>query len=344
MRNKILLTVVLLVGIILAACSSNEESKENTDKDSKDTSQEAEFNIQVGHIAPPDHSYTKGMELFAEKVEERTDGRVTFEIFGDGQLGGEREIVEQVQLGSLDLTIATAGVVGSFVPELSVLEMPFLFENVDKAYDVLDGDIGAELEEKIEAQGFKSFGILENGMRHIVNNKQAVHSPDDMAGLKMRTLENDLYLETYRALGTDATPISFPEAYTSLEQGVVDGQDLSLGVMVTTKMYEVQEHLTLNGIYYAAAPMMMNADTFNSLPEDIQQIFIEVAEEVKPEQRQINQDMEAEQIEFLKEEGVEVIEPSEAEMKAFREAVQPVYDKLSDNFNGMVEDIQEQVK
>lgn len=343
MRNKTILIAVLLLTVILAACSSNGDNKGNTNN-ANGGSSDAEFNIQVGHIAPADHSYTKGMELFAERVEEETDGRVTFEIFGDGQLGGEREIVEQVQLGSLDLTIATAGVVGSFVPELSVLEMPFLFESVDKAYEVLDGDVGAELEEKIEAQGFKSFGIMENGMRHVVNNKKAIHGPDDMKGMKMRTLENDLYLETYRALGADPTPIAFPEAYTSLEQGVVNGQDLSLGVMVTTKMYEVQNHITENGIYYAAAPMMMNAEKFDALPEDIQQIFIEVAEEVKHEQRQINQNMEAEQMEFLKEEGIEVVEPSEEEMAAFREAVQPVYDKLSENFDGMVEKIQEQVK
>src|SRR5699024_11109865 len=108
-----------------------------------------------------------------------------------------------------------------------------------------------------------------------------------------------------------------------------DGQDLSLGVMVTTKMYEVQDHYTENGIYYAAAPMFMNQDKFDSLPEDIQEIFIEVGEEVTQEQRQINQEMEAEQLEYLKEQGVEVVVPTDDEMAAFREAVEPVYEKLS---------------
>src|SRR5699024_5518500 len=220
----------------------------------------------------------------------------------------------------------------------------FLFDSVEDAYKVLDGDIGAELMDKIEEQGFKSLGIWENGMRHIVNNKKPISSPDDMKGMKMRTVENDLYLETYRALGSDPTPIAFPEAYTSLEQGVVDGQDLSIGVMVTTKMYEVQNHLTENRIYYAAATMLMNADSFNSLPEDIQQIIVEIAEEVKHEQRKITQDMEAEQMEFLKDEGVEVVEPSADEIDAFRDAVQPVYEKLSDQFDGMVEQIQEEIE
>jgi len=345
MRKRLLLLFTLLLGLILVACSGNEEAPA-TDEDGSEATDESNgdsIELKVGHIAPPDHSYTKGLELFAEKVEERTDGRVTFEIFGDGQLGGERETIEQVQLGSLDLTVATAGVVGSFVPELSVLEMPFLFNGVEEAYEILDGEIGEELMAKIEEQGFKALGMWENGMRHIVNNKKPIHNPDDMKGLKMRTVENDLYIETYRALGTDATPIAFPETYTSLEQGVVDGQDLSIGVMVTTKMYEVQNHLTENGVYYAAAPIFMNADKFESLPEDIQEIIVETAKEVTDEQRQINQDMEAEQKEFLIEEGVEIVKPTEEEMAQFQEAVQPVYDKLSDQFDGMVERIQEQL-
>src|SRR5699024_8202813 len=136
------------------------------------------------------------------------------------------EIIEQVQLGSIDLTVATGGVVGSFVPELSVLEMPSLFKDVEEAYKILDGAIDDRLVENIDEQGCKTFGIWEDGMRHLVNNKKTIKSPEDKTGMKMRTMENDLYLETYRALGTDPTPIAFPETYTSLEQGVVDGQDL----------------------------------------------------------------------------------------------------------------------
>lgn len=337
MRKNLFILCLLALSLLLAACGGDsDEANATNDGDT--------ITIKVGTISPPEHSYTKGIELFAEKVEEKTDGRVKFDMFLDGQLGGEREIIEQVQLGSIDLTVATGGVVGSFVPELSVLEMPFLFKDVEEAYKILDGEIGEQLVEKIDAQGFKTFGIWENGMRHLVNNKKTIKSPEDTKGMKMRTMENDLYLETYRALGTDPTPIAFPETYTSLEQGVVDGQDLSLGVMVTTKMYEVQDYFTDTGIYYAAAPMFMNQDKFESLPEDVQEIFIEVGEEVTQEQRRINQDMETEQLEYLEEQGVEIYVPTEKEMEAFRETVLPVYDKLSDQFDGMVEDIQNELK
>lgn len=332
---------VFIISISLAACSSSTSSSAPEETDGKSESEQSDdiIDIKVGHIAPDDHSYTKGIEAFAEAVEEESDGRVRFEIFGNGQLGGEREIIEQVQLGSLDMTVATGGVLGSFVPEMSVLEMPFLFNDVEHAYQALDGDIGEELMQKIDEAGFKTLGIWENGMRHIINNKHPVHSPDDMKDLKIRTVENDLYLETYQALGADPTPIAFPEVYTSLQQGVIDGQDNSYGVMVTTKMYEVQNHLTENMVYYASAPVLMNVDTFNALPEDIQEIFVNAGREFTDVQREINQNMEAEQIEFLKEEGVEIVVPTEEEMEAFRTAVEPVYDKLSDQFGDMVERI-----
>lgn len=345
MKRVFTLFLLLLVGMILAACSSTSSTEENSATDTNGATESIEspdnvITIKVGHIAPPDHSYTKGVEAFAEKVEKDSDGRVQFEIFGDGQLGGERELIEQVQLGSLDLTVVTAGPLGSFVPQLSLLEMPFLFEDVDHAYEVLDGEIGQELMQAIDQEaGVKTLGIWENGMRHIVNNKHPVHTPDDMNGLVMRTVENELYLETYRALGADPTPIAFPEAYTSVQQGVIDGQDLSYGVMVTTKMYEVQDFLTENQLYYAAAPIFMNLDTFNSLPEDIQQIFVDAGKEITQVQRDINQSMEAEQKQFLLDEGIKIIEPTEEEMKAFQEAVEPVYEKLSSQFGDMIERI-----
>lgn len=341
MKNKMLVMFLFLIGVVvLTACSSTDDESEGSGDSGDSGDSEEAIEIKVGHIAPDDHSYTKGLEAFADKVTEETDGQVTFEIFGDGQLGGEREIIEQVQLGSLDMTAATGGVLGSFVPEMSVLEMPFLFEDVEHAYKALDGDIGEEITEHIDEQGFKTLGLWENGMRQVLNDKHAIESPEDMEGLKMRTVENELYLETYNALGSDPTPISFPEVYTSLQQGVIDGQDNSYGVMVTTKMYEVQDYLTENNLYYAAAPLLINEDLFNSFPEDIQEVFVDVGQEMTSEQRQINQDMEKEQKELLLDEGVEITEPTEEQMKEFRKAVEPVYEKLSDNFGDMVERIQ----
>src|SRR5699024_8311129 len=137
-RNYLLVAILLSIGTAHAACCGDTSSSVDDAEGANDDASSDVIELQVGHIAPDDHSYTKGLEAFAERIEEETDGRVTFEMFGNGQLGGEREILEQVQLGSLDMTVATGGVVGSFVPEMSVLEMPFLFDDVDHAYRVLD--------------------------------------------------------------------------------------------------------------------------------------------------------------------------------------------------------------
>src|SRR5690606_29233979 len=133
-------------------------------------------------------------------VEKETGGKVKFEIYGNGQLGGEREIIEQVQLGSLDMTVVTAGPVGNFVEEFSVLEMPFLFRDLDHVYKTLDGELGQSLMAELEKAGFKALGIWENGMRHLTNDQKPIRSPEDLKGMKMRTVENDVYVETYKAL------------------------------------------------------------------------------------------------------------------------------------------------
>ncbi|SFE69956.1 TRAP transporter substrate-binding protein DctP [Alteribacillus iranensis] len=343
----------LFIGVVsllslLAACGGGADEEEASSggtgegtESSSAENNEAEFNLQIGHIAPDEHSFTVGIEEFVKKVEERTDGRVSFEVFGNGQLGGERDLIEQVQLGSLDMTVVTAGPLGNFVPETTVLEMPFLFRDVEHAYQVLDGEVGQELMGRIDEQGFKSIGWWENGMRHSTNNERPIQSPEDMEGLKMRTLENDIYTETYRSLGTDPTPIAFPEVYTSLQQGVVDGLDASYGVFYTTNLYEVQKHFSETGIYYAAAAALMNADAFASLPEDIQEVIMETGQEVAAFQRQVNLDMEEEQKADIKERGVEVVEAEEIDREAFQEAVQPVYDAYDEEFGEMIKRIQE---
>jgi tripartite ATP-independent transporter DctP family solute receptor len=320
--------------MILTACGGSKAEGESDNKDSGE-----DIVIKVGHIAPDEHSYTKGLEEFAKRVEEKTDGQVTFDMYGNGQLGGEREVIEQVQLGSLDMTMVTAGPLTNFVPEFAVLEMPFLFRDIDHVYATLDGDIGEELTDLIDAQGFKTLGLWENGLRHLTNDKKALKKPDDAKGLKFRTIENDLYIDSYKALGIDPTPIAFPEVYTSLQQGVIDGLDASYGVFHSTKLYEVQDQLSEVGMHYAAAPIFMNQAVFESYPEDVQDVLIETGEEMTAVQREINQDMEAEQKQDLIEKGVNIVEKNDVDMKAFEKAVQPVYDKYESEFGDMIERI-----
>jgi len=330
-----------LAGMIaLTACGSQTEQNVSQGSDAASSGQTESVVIRVAHIAPEEHAYTKGLEQFAKAVEEETGGRLKFEIHGGGELGGEREVLEQVQLGTLDMTLVTAGVVGNFAEKFSVLEMPFLFRDLDHVYKTLDGEVGQELAQILDDAGFKTLGIWENGFRHLTNNKKPIYSPADTQGMKFRTVENNLYVATYRAIGADPTPIAFPETYTSLQQGVVDGMDQSYGVMESTKMYEVQNHLSEVGIYYAAAPLLMNKEKFESLPEDLQKVLAEKGKEFAPIQRKINQDMEIKQKESMVAKGLQVVEKKDIDMEAFKQAVQVVYDELGPSFDGLVEKIQ----
>ncbi|WP_431026814.1 TRAP transporter substrate-binding protein DctP [Lysinibacillus sp. LZ02] len=333
------LLFTLALVLVLAACGNSESSDEKISTGNAEGGDEETYVIKVGHIAPEDHAFSKGLEEFTAAVEEATEGRVEFEVFGNGALGGEVEVAEQVQLGALDMTLVTSGPVGNFVSDFSVLEMPFLFRDVEHVYATLDGEVGQELMGKLDAAGFKALGIWENGMRHIASNK-AIKSPEDMKGLKIRTLENPIYIDMYSSLGADPTPIAFPELYTSLQQGVVDSTDLSYAIMNTSKFYEVTDHFSEVGIYYASAPLLMNGDKFNSLPADIQQILVEKGQEYAVRQREISQEMEVDHIQALKDHGVTIVPIDEIDLEAFKASVEPVYEKYASNFGDLVERIQ----
>lgn len=327
--------------LTITGCGSKDTTTSQADPAPSEADSEQEtITIKVGHISPPEHSFAIGFDQFAKAVEEETNGLVQFEIYGNGQLGGERDLTEQVQLGTLDMTLVTSGPVANFAPMLGVLDMPFLFDDLDHVYSTLDGEVGNDLLAELSAAGFKGFAFWENGMRHFSNNKKEIRTPDDIKGLKMRTLENDIFVETYKALGADPTPIAFPEVYTSFQQGVVDGSDFSVGVFESTKQYEVQSHFSQAGIYYAAAVLMMNGEKFESLPSDIQEVFVRLGKEYASTQRQITQEMESEQIQTMKDNGVQVLDASELDLVAFKAAVEPVYTKYEDRFGNYIERIQ----
>ncbi|WP_096200755.1 DctP family TRAP transporter solute-binding subunit [Bacillus sp. FJAT-45350] len=339
--NKHFIKVIgtaVIGAMALTACGGGSDTSTSSEPTEVENNGEV-ITIKVGHIAPPTHSFTLGMEALTEAITEETDGQVQFEIFGGGQLGGERDMVEQVQLGSLDMGVFTTAPASNFVNDLAVLDMPMLFRDRDHIYNTLDGEVGQDILASVNSQGFKAFSFWENGMRHLSNNKQEIRSVEDMKGLKMRSLENDMILETYRTLGADPTPIAWPEVYTSFQQGVVDGHDNAIGVIESTNMYEVQDHLSLVGLQYAAAILMMNEDKFNSLPSDVQEVFVRLGAEFADVQRSMTADLEAEQLELLAGHGMQIIETGDIDLDSFRTAVEPVYEKFSGQFGDLVERI-----
>ena len=219
------------------------------------------------------------IDTFAKEVEKRTAGRYKVQTFYSGALGGERESIEAVQLGTQELAFSSTGPIPNFVPETKILDVPFLFRDKAHARAVLDGPIGQDMLAKFDAKGFKALAWGENGFRHMTNSKRDVKSPEDLKGLKMRTMENPVHIAAYKGLGIVTTPMAFPEVFTALQQGTVDGQENPLSVIMAAKFDQVQKHLSLTGHVYSPAIFVMNKASFEKLTAADKQAFVDSAKE-----------------------------------------------------------------
>jgi tripartite ATP-independent transporter DctP family solute receptor len=248
------------------------------------------------------------IDTFGKEVEKRTGGRYKVQSFYSGSLGGERESIEAVQLGTQELTFSSSGPVPNFVPEAKILDIPFLFRDKAHARAVLDGPIGQEMLAKFEPKGFKALAWGENGIRHMTNSKRSVNAPEDLKGLKMRTMENPVHVAAYKGLGIVTTPMAFPEVFTALQQGTVDGQENPLSVIMASKFDQVQKHLTLTGHVYSPGIFLMSKPAFDKLSAADKQAFLDAAKEgVKANRARVDED-DAKGVTELRSKGMTVIE------------------------------------
>ena len=250
----------------------------------------------------------EAIDTLAKEVEKRTNGRIKIQNFYSGSLGGERESIESVQLGTQELATTSTGPVPNFVPETRILDIPFLFRDKAHARAVLDGPIGQELLTKFDSKGFKALAWGENGVRHMTNSKRSVNTPADLKGLKMRTMENPVHVAAYKGLGIVTTPMAFPEVFTALQQGTVDGQENPLSVIMAANFDQVQKHLSLTGHVYSPCVILMNKATYDKLSAGDKQIFLDAAKEaVKANRARVDKD-DANGVAVLRQKGMTVIE------------------------------------
>jgi tripartite ATP-independent transporter DctP family solute receptor len=248
------------------------------------------------------------VDTFAKEVEKRTNGRYKVQAFYSGSLGGERESIEAVQLGTQELTFSSTGPVPNFVPEARILDIPFLFTGKAHARAVLDGPIGQELLAKFDSKGFKALAWGENGVRHMTNSKRAVNAPEDLKGLKMRTMENPVHVAAYKGFGIVTTPMAFPEVFTALQQGTVDGQENPLSVIMASKFDQVQKHLSLTGHVYSPGIFLMNKASFDKLSAADKTAFLDAAKEAAKANRARVDEDDSKGVAELRSKGMSVVE------------------------------------
>ena len=256
----------------------------------------AETTIQLGTTVNEQDSFQVAAEKFAELVEERTNGEYKIEIYPNGTLGGESDMLDSMSTGMLDMGIITSGPFVNFSEAMGVLDMPYLFANNEEAYKVFDGEIGRELLDSLED-----------------------------AGLKLRVMENEVYTATFKALKVNAVPMAWAEALTAMQQGTIEGEENPINVIYSYSLWDYgQKYVTLDRHSYSTAIITMSLDVFNSLDEATQEIFLASAQEAAEYERAWVAEQEADQLAAIKSHGVEVIENPDVE--SLRAAVQSVYD------------------
>ena len=311
--------------------AAEEEKEEATGEDAGEEPAAADTEatvLKLGTTVNEQDSFQVAAEKFAELVAERTGGAYKIEIYPNGTLGGERDMLESMQIGTLDMGIITSGPFINFSSAMGVLDMPYLFASNEEAYAVLDGEIGRELLDTLEDSGLKGLAYAERGFRNLTNSKKPIETAADLNGMKIRIMENDVYTASFEAMGVNANPMAWADALTALQQGTVDGQENPINVIYSYSLWESQKYVTLDRHSYSTAIITMSADVFNKLDAETQQIFLDAAQEAAAFERAWVAEQESDQLQAMKDNGMEVIE--EPDITSFKEAVQPVYDKYTE--------------
>ncbi len=280
--------------------------------------------LKLGTTVNEQDSFQVAAEKFKALVEERTGGAYVIEIYPNGSLGGESDMLDSMTMDMLDMGIITSGPFVNFAPMMGVLDMPFLFASNAEAYKVLDGEIGQELLGTLEAAGLKGLAYAERGFRNVTNSVRPVANAEDIKGLKLRVMENEVYTATFKALGVNATPMQWADALTAMQQNTIEGEENPINVIYSYGLWDYgQKYVTLDRHSYSTAIITMSLEAFKRLDEKTQKIFKQAAQEAAEYERQWVADQEAGQLKAIKEHGVNVVENPDVD--SFRKAVQGVY-------------------
>lgn len=268
---------------------------------------QAAMTIKLGVVTKPGSAQNIVADKFGELVKERSKGAIEVKVYHSASLGNETEILQQIQMNTVQMGVITSGPFDTFDPIVRVIDYPFLFKDNAQADAILDGPLGREILDSLETSGFKGICFSENGFRHLTNSTQPVKGPEDIAGLKIRVMSSAMHQAIWQALGANPTPMPWP-VYTELEQRVIDGQENPLWVMVEYKLWEVQKYLTLTGHVYSPHIDVASLAWWKTLDAATRELLTTAMREAALYQRQENRAGDAGRLQLLKEKGFEVEE------------------------------------
>jgi C4-dicarboxylate-binding protein DctP len=287
----------------------------------------AEFTAKFAHVLVADTPAGKAADRFAKLMAERTNGRMEVKVYPAGQLGNDTQIVEQIQLNTVQIGIPPTAVLGQFEPRMQLFDFPFIFPTREACYAVLDSEVGKILLDGLSKKGFKGTAYWESGFKQFTTKGKPITGPNDFKGLKIRTMDSPLLIDQYRAWGANPVPISFGETYNALQQRVVDGQENPLISIEKMKFYEVQDYLSIGDHAYLGYAVIVNQKFWDGLPKDIQATFQKTIEEVRDWEREESKNLGKSLIEKMEKAGIKVHYISAQAKKDFAAASMPVYKK-----------------
>lgn len=286
--------------------------------------------LKFGHVGAPGSLFAVSAEHFAEQANERLPDGWSVAVFGSSQLGKDREMLQKLKLGTIDFALPST-VMSSVAPEFGLFEMPYLVKDRDHMRRIEAEVVQPNLIPAAERQGYKILALWENGFRNITNNTKPINTPDDLQGVKLRTPNGEWRVNMFRSYGANPTPMAFSEVFVALQTGVIDGQENPLAQIASAKFNEVQSYLSMTGHVYTPAYVTVSENHFAKLPEDVQAVLTEVAQETQDFVYETAAQMDIDLLDQLKDGGMQVNEPNK---QAFIDASASIYEAFAEQVEG----------
>lgn len=331
---KKILSIALCLGLVLSMITGCGGGKKETAAPA-DGAAGPEYTIRFAHIENAFTGTAQGVEVFKKHVEEDSNGRIAVEILGSGSMGGEREILEGVTMGTIEGGMVSAPFV-QYLPDFNVLDLPFTFKDREDWATKLDGELGTLLAAETSEINVKILNFFDGGFRAISNTKRPITSMADFNGLKNRVGESTLMIDTHKALGDNPVPMSFSEVYTALQQGTIDGVDTSVIYVQDGNFQEVTKYCTLTNHSALTVMTFISQDFFDSLPADLQEVVTKAAEKTKVEQRQIALEVDEKAMQVMKDAGMQIDTPSAEFTQQMIDATRPIVEGYRDQISAEV--------
>jgi len=295
--------------------------------------------IRWGHLQPKDHPVSAGTNKFAQVVEQKSGGKIKVREFPNSSLGSELQQQAALQGGTQEMMSASTTTLVGIVKEFGVLDFPFLFANEREADAMLDGPIGQRLLDRLPEHGLVGLAYWENGFRNVTNSKRPITRAEDLEGLKIRVMQNPVYLETFKTVRANPVPMAFGELFTALESRTVDAQENPYSIILGNKFNEVQKYLSITRHSYNAFIVLMSKKTWDALSPAERKIVQDAAVEARAYERQVARAAAGRDLAALKEKGMQVNELAPAEASRMRDLLKPVSEKFAASYDpGFVRD------